>query len=242
MRKLLLSGITAVWLLAAAPAWAEDAIPEAALNDKVKLLGPKKAAYLLRQLNLGEEQAAQAQGLIDSILTESESGKTLDIEQVRQLWKEIEAAKAAEDQAKVDELSAQLQQLGKDATDDSEFYDNLEPQLNAEQKKLLRTAQARLDQNPSGALRPIDLLRAANDLKLTEQQRTQLRAAHDGTRKILYPSLRPDLKLKLKMINFFNTEIRQLLNPEQRAKYDRRVLELRPDLIDRGLRITVEKK
>lgn len=236
MRRLMLPGIVVLWLAAVWPALAGAEIPEAALNDKTKLLGPRKAAYLMRQLDLTEQQAAHAQGLIDSILPGDEQ-VPINVNEVRQIWKEIEQAKATNNQAKVDELTQQLQQMGKEATGDAEFYDNIAAQLTDAQKQKLAAARARLERNPSGALRPIDLLRAAWELNTTTEQIAQLRTAQEEMRKMLYPVLRPNLELKLKLINFIHDEARAILTPEQRAKWDLRVRALRPDLTDEGLRV-----
>jgi len=236
MRRLMLPGIVAFWLAAPLLAMAEPEIPEAAINDKAKLLGPRKAAYLMRQLDLTEQQAAHAQGLIDSILPSDEQ-VPINVNEVRQIWKQIEQAKATDDQAKVDELTQQLQQMGKEATGDAEFYDNIAAQLSAEQKQKLAAAQARLERNPSGALRPIDLLRAAWELSPTAEQTTRLWTVQEEMRKMLYPILRPNMELKLRLINFIHDETRAVLTPEQRAKWDVRVRALRPDLLDQGLRV-----
>jgi hypothetical protein len=236
MRRLMLLGIGAFWLAAPVVALTGSEIPEAAINDKTKLLGPRKAAYLMRQLDLTEQQAAHVQGLIDSILP-ADDEVPLDIGEVRRIWKDIELAKANNDQAKVDELTRQLQQIGKEATGDSEFYENTTAQLTDEQNRKLVAAQARLERNPSGALRPIDLVRAAWDLDPTAEQRVRLRAAQEEMRKILYPSLRPNMELKLRLINFIHDETRAILTPEQRPQWDLRVRALRPDLIDQGLRV-----
>ena len=238
MRRLMLPGIAAFWLATPLLATAEPEIPEAAINDKAKLLGSKKAAFLMRQLDLTEEQATHAQGLIDSILPTDES-ISVDVDEVRRMWKEIELARATADQAKIDQLTKQLQQMGKDATDDSEFYENIASQLTDEQKAKLAAAQARLERNPGGALRPIDLIRAAWDLNATDEQRVQLRTAQEEMRKILYPMLRPNMEVKLKLINFIHDETRAVLTPEQRPKWDRRVRALRPDLVGEGLHVQV---
>ena len=236
MRRLMLPAMVVFWLAAAWPALAGAEIPEAALNDKTKLLGPRKAAYLMRQLDLTEQQAAHAQGLIDSILPGNEQ-VPINVDEVRQIWKEIEQAKATNNQAKVDELTQQLQQMGREATGDAEFYDNIAAQLTNEQKQQLAAAQARLERNQSGALRPIDLLRAAWELNPTTEQTTRLRVVQEEMRKMLYPILRPNMELKLKLINFIYDETRAVLTPAQRAKWDLRVRALRPDLISEGLRV-----
>jgi murein L,D-transpeptidase YcbB/YkuD len=236
MRRLIPRGFVAFCLITSLLTVARAQIPEAAINEKAKLLGPKKAAYLMRQLDLTEEQATHAQGLIDSILPADEQ-VAVDITEVRRIWKDLELAKAAEDQDKIDQLTKQLNEMGKEATDDSEFYDNIATQLTDQQKAKLAAAQVRLERDPSGALRPIDLIRAAWDLNATEEQRARLRTVQDEMRKILYPVLRPNTELKLRLINFIHDETRAVLTPEQRPQWDLRVRALRPDLISEGLRV-----
>ena len=67
MHRFLIPGIAVCWLVMSLPALAEPQIPESALNEKARLSGPKKAAYLMRQVELTEQQAAHAQGLIESV-------------------------------------------------------------------------------------------------------------------------------------------------------------------------------
>ena len=240
MRRLMLPGIALFGLAAPLLALAQPELTKAAINQKAKLLGPRKATYLMRQLDLTEQQAEHVQGLIDSILP-ADDNVPVDLDEVRRLYKELEAAMAAQDQAKVDELTKQMQQIGKDATDDAEFYEILASVLTGEQPAKLAAAQERLERNPSGALRPIDLIRTAWDLNATDEQRARLRTVQNEYRKILYPSLRPDDKLKLKLINFLHDETRAILTPEQRPPWDRRLRALRPDLIDQGLRVQVSE-
>ncbi|MFQ5807872.1 MAG: hypothetical protein ACE5I3_15610, partial [Phycisphaerae bacterium] len=68
------------------------------------------------------------------------------------------------------------------------------------------------------------------------QQRALL-DAFAATRKQLGPILRPSADLKLRMINSLADLIRALLMPDQVAGFEQRVYALRPDLVDRGLRV-----
>lgn len=240
MRCLIGFGIALFGLTVSLPALAQPALTAAAIDQKAKLLGPRKATYLMRQLDLTEQQAAHIQGLIDSILPADEN-VPVNVDEVRRLYREFEAAKAADDQARVAEITEQLQAMGKEATDDGEFYDNVAAQLTDEQQTKLAAAQERLARHPSGALRPIDLLRAAWELNPTDEQRARLRTVQEDYRKTLYPNLRPDEKLKLKLINFLHDQTRAVLTPEQRTPWDRRVRTLRPDLIDEGLRVKMSE-
>jgi hypothetical protein len=237
MSRLSLFGWTLLWMIAAAPALAESEIPEAAIDEGARLLGADRVRYLLRQIDLTEEQATHAQGLIDSILPKHARPAPPDPDEVRRIWTELEQARAAGNQGKIDALTRELRQLGQETTGDSEFFTNMEPLLTDEQMNRLARARARLERHPSGALYPVDLLRTARELELAEQQKRRLLNAFLATRKQLGPVLRPSTELKLRMINFFAAEIRALLTPEQVVTFDHRIRALRPDLIDRGLRV-----
>lgn len=237
MYRVLLFGPVALGVIAVSPVLAGSEIPVAAIDERVRLPGAKKIGYLLRQLDLTEEQATHAQGLVDSIFAERSHPSPPDTNEVRRIWTELERAKEAGDQKRVDELTAQLQQISQNAAREAEFFVNMEPLLTEEQKNKLKEARARLERNPSGALRPVDLLRAACEFDLTKQQERQLLAAHLATRKQLGPILRPSRQLMLRMINSFADEIRALLTSDQVAKFEDRVRALRPDLIDQGLRV-----
>ncbi len=241
MCRLSLFALTALGITVALPVRAGPEIPEAAIDERASLAGEKKVRYLLRQVDLTEEQATHARGLIDSILPRRARPAPPDPDEVRRTWAELEQAKETGDQEKVDALVKQLRQMGRETTGDSEFFMNMEPLLTDEQKHKLDQARARLERNPSGALRPVDLLRAARELDLTEQQQRQLLDAFLEARKHLGPNLRPSTELKLQMINFFAHEIRTFLTPEQLAKFEYRIRALRPDLLDRGLRVQLSE-
>jgi len=222
------------------PTLAQDEIPQPAIDDKTPLPDARKAVYLMRQIDLTTEQASQVRGLIDSILKVAEP-QPLDINQVRQLFQEIEKAKEEGDQAKVDELTSQLKQMSGETSDGSEFYDNLAPLLTDEQKVKLAVAQDRLQYNPSGSVRPVDLLRIVYTLNPTEAQWTKLRAAQDQMRKLLYPVMRPNLKKKHELLNYLHSEFRKALTAEQTPVFDLEVRRFRPDLTDEGLRVKSPK-
>lgn len=237
MVRVLLFGLAGLGIVAASPAWAQPEFPAAAINEKAKLLGEAKTRYLLRQIDLTEEQATHARGLIDSILAEGDAPSDVNVDQVREIWTQLEKAKEAKDQEKVDELTKQLQQIGQQASGHADVFANLEPQLTDQQKQKLAQARARLERLPSGALRPIDLIRAARSLNLTAQQERNLVQASIATREMLGPLQRPSVDLKLRMMTQLVGEIRAMLNPEQAARFEHRIRALRPDLVEEGLRV-----
>lgn len=237
MRWVMLFALTAL-TVGALPALAGSEIPPAAIEQREKLIGEKKVRYLLRQLDLSEQQAAQAQGLIEAVFSGQEAAPP-SVDRVREIWAEIEKAKKASDQEKVKALTKQLQQMGREVPQESEFFTKMESHLTDEQKKKLAQAQSRLERNPSGALRPIDLLRAALALDLTPQQRRAVIDAHGAVRKRLGPVLRPSASLRLELVNICVEEVRRLLAPQQRENFEHRARAMRPDLIEEGLRVTL---
>ncbi|MFQ5807920.1 MAG: hypothetical protein ACE5I3_15860, partial [Phycisphaerae bacterium] len=134
MRRMFLFGLAAC-IGAASPTLAGPEIPATAIKKGPRLLGAKKICYLLRQLDLTEEQATGAQGLLDSIFPDRTRPSPPDTDEVRRIWTEIEKAKQAEDQARLDALTKQLQLMNPNFARDAEFFINLEPLLTDEQKE-----------------------------------------------------------------------------------------------------------
>jgi hypothetical protein len=238
MRRVLLFTLAGLWAGSVWPAFAGPQIPAAAIDQKDRLLGAKRVRYLLRQLDLTEAQAARAQELLETTLVDA-GDAPVNIDEVRKLWTQIERAKDAGNQDKVDALTQRLQRLGQDTAADADFFMNLEPSLTGVQKEMLEQARARLDRNPSGAVRPIDLMRAARRLDLTEEQQDKMRAARAAARKKIGPLLKLSGKLERELVNLYADEVRALLTPEQLLQFEYRVRALRPDLVDAGLRVSV---
>ena len=174
-------------------------------------------------------------GLIDGISAEDQPPQ-LDIERVRAIWKEIEKAKNEGQDDKVDELTQELQRMNKEASDETDFAHDLKQILTDEQKARVDAALDRLERNPSGALRPVDLVRSAAALQLSDQQSARMRRACDEMRKILYPELRISPEKRASMIKFLHAELQKILTPEQLAAYESQIDRLRPDRISDGLR------
>ena len=239
MRRVLLFGLAALGTLASAPAWAQRDFRGPALDEKAKLLGERKVRYLLRQIDLTPEQATYAQDLLAAMRPGEEDNQVVNVDEVREIWAELEEAKRAKDQEKIDALTKRLQEIGQGASEDTDLLAKLRSQLTDAQKQTLERAEARLEQDPSGALRPVDMLRAARSFPLNDEQQRKLREAALATNAMLGPILRPSMDLKLRMVRFLAGEIRALLTPDQVTEFDRRIQALRPDLIDEGLVVQV---
>lgn len=148
--------------------------PGAAPKKEKALEGMNRVRYILQQLELAPEQRANAEGLAETMFSAGApegAQSPIDLEKVRAIWAELEAAQKANDKPKIDKLSEELREMGRSAQgenkaqvtsgSDTEFLNNLEKSLNDQQKARLKETLGRLQTNPSGQLRPVDVLRAA---------------------------------------------------------------------------------
>jgi hypothetical protein len=224
-------------LLVTQACWAQrqPSVPMLAISDTRKLTGANRIRYLLRQLDLDYQQRELARGLVASILDQSEN-QPFTIEQVTALMAEIQQKEADGDEEGKKQLEQQLRDLATGYDREDEFFMNMEPELTDEQKAKLQAARERLERNPSGALRPIDVVRAAQELDLTKEQQAQL----IKTQKELRASLRQVKTLtdekRFQLINGLLERIHQLLTDEQRPAFDVKVNRLRPDRVGVGLK------
>jgi hypothetical protein len=196
------------------------------LSDEAKL------RYLVRQLDLDEQQQAHAEGLI-AVYGERRQEMILNLqenlENIRAISEEIQAAEKAGDKQRAEELKKQLG--GMASTDDAEkeFFQNLESVLNEGQKKALAEARERLKRNPSGVLRPIDVIHAARALGLSSEQAARVdelaasfrKAANPGTNLPFDRNQNNPLLIKL------ISDVRGVLSEEQGALFDKKIAAMR---------------
>lgn len=207
--------------------------PVEAVGHETPLAGEPRLRYVLRQLELTEEQARHAEGLLESLASNEQFSVNLD--QIHQLWNELEEAKDANDNARIGAIAKQLKHLSKDESLDDELFSTLKSQLTDRQKQLLTEARERINRHRSGGLRPGDLMHEAYKLNLSDEQRQKMFEAFKAARKRLGPALRPDEQRKMSLLNAYAKDVRAILAPEQRDAFEYRVHVMRPDLIDDGL-------
>ncbi len=226
-------GLCCAVILAGA-AWAADELPREAVGHNRPLLGELRVRYLLRQLDLTEEQAKAAEQIIRAAYTpanERAAGK------VRALWRAWAQADAAGDDAKAQLAIKELRKLNEDPLPETTILKQLEEVLTDRQKRKLEAAQRRLKRYPGGGVSPGDMYRIARELDLSAEQNKQLLEIYKATREKLGPILRPSEKKKAELVNYMYGRLLEMLTPEQREVFAYRVRMLRPDLIDEGLRV-----
>lgn len=178
-----------------------------------------RMAYLVKQLNLTPEQKTQADGLMSMYRANTQDRKP-DLQHVQALYAQLEQAKKDGNKELEQQITEQFRKMGSTEDADREFLTNLEAMLTPEQKAKLEAAQQRLAENPSGALSPRDVVRAARDLNLSSDQSARLDAAVAAFRKEVNAVPNFDTLTRVRMLDQFINTVSQLLSPEQKAQLD----------------------
>jgi len=201
-----------------------------AVKVGIPLRGAVRARYVCRQLGLTPEQHKQVWTMINTIF--QQHLEELPIDALLALGAEMRQLKAKGDEKGVERVKEQMRRLMERYEPDEEFYTNLRELLTPEQRERLDEVLARLKRNPDGTLRPADVLRVARHLDLTEEQRQQLEEFKLHTaRKFSIGRVVHDEVLRFKLMRRMIAGVRAILTPEQRARFDREVDALRPDLV-----------
>jgi Spy/CpxP family protein refolding chaperone len=228
--------------LIAEASWAQQKplVPMSAVSTRGKLTGKNRVMYLLRQLDLTPPQRQRARALMDSILAGGNNPE-LSLDQVYDLMAQIQDAQAKDDKEREKQLEQQLRALGKGSDQgEEEFFMNMEPELTAEQKALLQAARQRLERNPSGALRPVDIFRLLSKLNCTKEQQAKFEELENRMRQALRETKTLKDKDRFQLMNGLLVSIRKELTPEQAEKFALGVNEFRPDLTFR-LRVKLDE-
>ncbi len=229
MRRIVMMTLAALLVTEAAQAQRKPIVPMAVVSDSQKLRGKTKVLYLLRQLDLTKEQREHARGLIATIL-DTGAEHDFSLEQVYQLMAEVQEAKKEGDDERVRQLNQQLRELGKGSDNNEEFFMNMEDVLTDEQKVMLKAARERLERNPSGALRPIDVFRAVEKLNLSKEQQNYLNKLRDKLRQSLRGARTIKDKDRFQLMNGLLEAIVAKLTPEQQEQFGLSIAKLRSDL------------
>ncbi len=241
MRRIVLISLAAFLATELAVAQREPMVPMAAVNEKGKLTGKTKVLYLLRQIDLSKQQREHARGLIATII-DTGAEREFSLEQVYTLMAEMQEAEAAGDDQRKKEISQQLRELGQKTDDHEEFFMNMESVLSDAQKAKLALARARVERNPSGALRPVDIFRAVQELDLNDEQNQQVEELRARLRKSLRKTQALKDKQRFQVMNGLLEAILSKLTPEQQKQFGLSVAKLRPDLAYRLRVLTGEKE
>ena len=207
----------------------DELITRQSIDDTKALTGVAKIRFLLQQIDLTAEQREYADGLLAS-LGDAQANQQLSLAQIRQLVAELQEAKADGDSEREKQIADEMRQTAKGYDPSEEFFMNMEGELTDVQRQRLEEARARLERNPSGAVRPIDAFRAARDLDLTKEQGGLLLDLQQKFRERMGKSRKLDIDRQHALFSKFLDDIFKLLTPEQQTAFRARITALRPDL------------
>ena len=234
MRRMAMTVLATMLLAGIANAQpADELITRQSIDDTKPLKGMAKIRLLLQQIDLTAEQQEYADGLLAS-LGDAQANESLSLAQIRQLVSELQAAKDAGDTEREKAIAEEMRQSAKGYDPSEEFFMNMEGELSEEQQQKLVDARARLERNPSGALRPIDAFRTARSLDLTAEQDKALQEAAERFRERIGKSRKLDLDRQYAQFSRFIDDILKILNPEQKESFRAKITAMRPDLHAEG--------
>lgn len=234
MRTIGMLLLTVLSFATSAAAQTFTALPKSAIEMRRALTREKRVRYILRQLDLNAEQAEHAKGLLETYFGPG-AAPAIDVERIRNLWKELEDAHKAGDKAREEALTREIRRIGQQASREPELLENLKPVLRPEQKQALQQALERLKRHPSGGVRPIDIFDLVLKLDLSDDQRQRVEAYRQRFRKQVNAGPVWDDDRRERLINSLLKAMEKILTPEQIAWVDYRIQRLRPDLANQEL-------
>lgn len=220
-------------------AWAQlkmASIPLDAVRTDKALAGREKARYLMRQLDLTEDQLVKTRNLVRTVFV-AEEGPRYTLDQLQALMADVQAARDAGDEARVVELEDELRGLVDVKDEFPEFERDIRLVLTDEQKTQFDKDLDRLGRNPSGALRPIDVYRVLAGCKLERDQQLKVEAAFGDYRTMVYGVKSFQDVHRFQAMNALLDKIIQVLNDDQERRFRMAVLRLRPDFMARRLQL-----
>ena len=170
------------------------------------------------ELGLSEQQRTQYQTLV--------AEQRQQLQQNQQRWRELQplldelrAARDSGDQARVAELQAQLDQQRPTPPDFQSFFAKLEPILTDDQKAKLTELRANAGPAAQGPTDVRQVLRAAQQLDLTDQQKERLKEIAREAQSVERASA--DAAGRVERTSVVKQRVLEVLDPNQAAQFER---------------------
>lgn len=198
----------------------------AALPGFPELRDEERLRYLMKQLALNPQQQQHAEGLL-AVYLDAKQAKMAVIkggaDEIRAKYLEMDAARKAGDNARVEQIQKDLRDFTSNVQAENEFMSNLESVLTAEQKATLVEIKQRLEKNPTGTLRPVDVLIVARSLNLSPDQTKKLDEVREKFRAEANQIMPFDVARRNTLVDTLVVDVRGVLRPEQAAAFDKRI-------------------
>jgi len=214
-------------------AWAQippTARPATRPAEEPTLRGEAKLRWICKRLSLDESQTQQMEALITAYNAELAEYQKDPAEMARQLQEksaEIQAARAAGDEARVEQLRQELRELAPEARAEKTFFERLEQVLTEPQKARLPQLRELAKDPKSASLRPFHVVQAARELGLSPEQDRRLEEVLDTFRKNQMVDRPKEFSAMEERIEQLVRDVRAVLTAAQAAKFDDKITTLR---------------
>lgn len=205
------------------------------------LKGERRARYIMRQLELAEDQKSHANGLVELYYKQKPDIDLVKLQVLITDGQKIEAQKKtekdpqklAELDARLAEVNGEIQKMGQTDGNEEEFLTNLRSVLTDAQKTKLDETLRKLATNPTGELRLADLVRFVTALKLSDEQQEKFRVLQTKMYEAANSQGNLDDAKRYNLLKKMLDELPTILNAEQMKTVN--------DLAASGLAVAKEK-
>ncbi len=196
--------------------------PAQARQAEPGLSGIEELKYIVAMIDLDAEQRQQAEGLLDEY--EFQASQEPDRSRMVDILQQFGQAQQAGDQEEVQRLREELRNLQPEPRARREFMSSFKAMLTTEQLEELERVTTLLDKNPSGKLRPYDVVRiVTREIDLDADQRTEFLAVHKQFRDQVAGERNQGTIPDSDIPKRFALAVRAILTPDQAKIYDRQV-------------------
>jgi len=219
-----------------ASVWGQQTLPPPAVRPRTdeprSVPIVQKLRYICKQLDLDEKQRQHAEGLfavLEAEATSSPEDLRRHLEMIQAKYQDVQAAEQAGDTERAEKLREELKNLAPGVMAERNFINGLSPALRQDQKVKLESLLKELENVSDLSLKPIQVIRLARQFKLTGEQREKLAQAEQSFRKAMAEAGPAEQSTRNQMVDKLATDVAAILEPAQRAEFERQVGRLRPD-------------
>jgi hypothetical protein len=192
--------------------------------------GESKLRWVMRQLKLDKTQNEQAEALITvyhAEMKDLEANAAELLQKIQDKFAEVQAAKAAGDDAKVKQLQDELRNMAPSVQAENSFFTALGDLLSPEQKEKLPQLRKQVETIGDVSLRPIHVIRATKDLQLTGEQSAKLEKLISDYRDGMGQARPENQQAQNERVEQLVVNVRAILTDGQAVKFDALIEEAR---------------
>ena len=192
--------------------------------------GEKKLRWICKQLHLDDKQKQQAEALLatyNAQLADAEKNREELLVRLQAKVAELQKAKEAGDKELEAKLQQELRAMAPGIKAENDFFEALSASLTEEQKAKLPEIRAKAETVGNISIRPIHVLRAARKQSLTPEQERGMEKLLDNFRASLQTDRDQTPDAATRKTEQLIQDVRALLTPEQAAKYDKDIDDMR---------------